>query len=147
MSGSRRSFAIVASQYHPTYVNGLTDHFKAELELISPGSSVTVFHVPGAFEVPLAVQEVARRGGFDAIVAFGVIIEGATAHAALIGSAVTDALMRIGLDHHVPVVHEVLLVKSDEQARVRCMEDQINRGTEAARVAVRMAETVSELRR
>jgi 6,7-dimethyl-8-ribityllumazine synthase len=147
MTGPRRSFAIVASQYHPTYVDGLIEHFKAELELISPGSTVSVFHVPGAYEVPLAVQEVAIKGGFDAIVAFGVIIEGATAHAALIGSAVTDALMRIALAQHIPVVHEVLLVKDDEQARVRCIEDQINRGTEAARVAAKMAETISELRR
>jgi 6,7-dimethyl-8-ribityllumazine synthase len=147
MSGPRRNFAIAASQYHATYVNGLIDHFKAEIEVISPGSTVDVFNVPGAFEVPLAVEELARRGGYEAIIAFGVIIEGATAHASLIGSAVTDALMRVGLNHRIPVIHEVLLVKSDEQARVRCLEDEINRGTEAARVAARMANTIGEIRR
>jgi 6,7-dimethyl-8-ribityllumazine synthase len=146
-SGSRRSFAIVASQYHTTYVDGLIAHFRQELEIISPGSTIDIVTVPGAFEVPLAVEELARRGTFDAITAFGVIIEGATAHASLIGSAVTDGLMRVGLNHRVPVVHEVLLVKNDEQARARCLEDELNRGTEAARVAVRMADSIAELRR
>jgi 6,7-dimethyl-8-ribityllumazine synthase len=146
-SGARRSFAIVASQYHSDFVEGLVDHFRKELEIITPGSTVEVVNVPGAFEVPLAVEELARRGGYDAITAFGVIIEGATAHAALIGSAVTDGLMRVGLNHRIPVVHEVLLVKNEEQARARCLEDEINRGTEAARVAVRMANAMAEIRR
>lgn len=146
-SGPRRSYAIVASQYHSAYVDGLVEHFRSELDVISPGSVSDVFHVPGAFEVPLAVEEVARTGRYDAIVAFGVIIEGQTAHAMLIGSAVTDSLMRIGLNHHVPVVHEVLLVKNEDQARARCLEGELNRGTEAARVAVRMAQTMAEIRR
>jgi 6,7-dimethyl-8-ribityllumazine synthase len=137
----------VASQYHSAFVDGLVSHFQTEVEAIAPGSMVEVFYVPGAFEVPLACEELARRGGFAAITAFGVIIEGATAHASLIGAAVTDALMQTGLKNHVPVVHEVLLVKNEEQARARCLEDELNRGTEAARVAVRMAETISEIRR
>lgn len=145
--GPRRTYAIVASQYHSAYVDGLVDHFRQELEAISPGSSSEVINVPGAFEVPLAVEELARSGRYDAIVAFGVIIEGQTAHAALIGSAVTDALMRIILNHRVPVVHEVLLVRTEEQARARCIEGELNRGTEAARVAVRMAQTMAEIRR
>ncbi|MHA3774042.1 6,7-dimethyl-8-ribityllumazine synthase [Verrucomicrobiota bacterium sgz303538] len=145
--GPRRAYAIVASQYHSAYVDGLVDHFRQELEAISPGSSSEVYNVPGAFEVPLAVEELARSGRYDAIVAFGVIIEGQTAHAALIGSAVTDALMRIILNHRVPVVHEVLLVRTEEQARARCIEGELNRGTEAARVAVRMVQTMAEIRR
>ncbi len=147
MSGPRLSFAIVSSQYHQKLVDGLVDHFCRELDAIAPGTTSDVFHVPGAFEVPLAVEEVARLGRYDAVVAFGVIIEGQTAHAALIGSAVTDALMRIGLNHRVPVIHEVLLVRNDEQARARCLEGELNRGTEAARVAVRMAQTMAEIRR
>lgn len=146
-SGPRLSFAIVASQYHQALVDGLLNHFREESEAISPGSIIDVFHVPGAFEVPLAVEEVARLGRYDSVVAFGVIIEGQTAHAALIGSAVTDALMRISLNHRIPVIHEVLLVKNEEQARARCLEGQLNRGTEAARVAVRMAQTMAEIRR
>lgn len=145
--GPRRTFAIVASQYNVTYVNGLIEHARRELEAIGPGMNVTVQEVPGAFEIPLVVQEIAMRGGIDAIIALGVIIEGETQHAALISAAVTDALLRIALTHRIPVIHEVLLLKNQEQARVRCLEVELNRGIEAARVAVRMAQVFSDLPR
>ena len=130
-----------------TYVNGLIEHARRELEAIGPGMNVTVQEVPGAFEIPLVVQEIAMRGGIDAIIALGVIIEGETQHAALISAAVTDALLRIALAHRIPVIHEVLLLKNEEQARVRCLEVELNRGIEAARVAVRMAQVFSDLPR
>jgi 6,7-dimethyl-8-ribityllumazine synthase len=67
-----------------------------------------------------------------------VIIEGETAHAALIGHTVTEALMRIMLTTGTPVIHEVPLLANEEQAS-RALEEEINRGTEAARVAMQMA--------
>jgi 6,7-dimethyl-8-ribityllumazine synthase len=145
--GPRRTFAIVASQYNATYVNGLVENARRELEAIGPGMNVTVQEVPGAFEIPLLVQEIAMRGGVDAILALGVIIEGETQHAALICASVTDALLRIALAHRIPVIHEVLLVKNEEQARVRSLEPELNRGVEAARVAVRMAHVLADLPR
>ena len=144
--GQRRSFAIVAGQYNPEFVRALVEHARAELLAISPAYNVTVYEVPGAFEIPLMVQEVATRGGVDAIIALGVIIEGETAHAALIGTEVTRALQQLALAHRVPVIHEVLLLKNEEQARVRCMGEDLNRGTEAARVAARMTQTLADLR-
>lgn len=117
------------------------------MEEIAPGTQVEVFEVPGSFEVPLVVQSVAERGDFEAVIAFGVLMEGQTAHAQLISSAVTDALMRISLVTRVPVVHEILVVQDEAQARARCIEDEINRGTEAARVAIRMAEVMGQFPR
>ena len=102
--------------------------------------------MPGAFEIPLIAQEVALRGGVDAIIALGVIIEGETQHAALVARAVTDALQQVSLAQHVPVIHEVLLLKNEEQARARCLGEEINRGTEAARTAARMVQAISALR-
>ena len=145
--GPRKTFAIVASQYHPAYVQGLVEHAKRELEAIGPGTVLQSYEVPGAFEIPLVVQAVAARGGVHGIIALGVIIRGATAHADLIASTITDALQRIALQNRVPVIHEVLLVQDEAQARQRCLEDEINRGTEAARVAVRMAQVMAELPR
>ena len=144
--GARRSFAIVASQYNSEYVNGLADHARRELEAISPSFTVSNYEVPGAFEIPLVVQEIASRGNVDAIIALGVIIEGETQHAALIATAVTQSLQQIGLAQRVPVIHEVLLVKDEAQARARCLGEEINRGTEAARAAARMVQTMSSLR-
>ena len=144
---SRRSFAVVASQYNSTMVDGLIDHFRREMEIIAPGSNIAFYRVPGAFEIPVATQEVATRGGIDAVIALGVIIEGATAHASLIAASVTESLQRIALATRIPVIHEVLLLKDEAQARVRCLEDEMNRGTEAARVAVQMAQSMAEIRR
>ncbi len=142
----RRSFAIVAGQYNAEFVAGLVQHARRELVAISAGFNVAVYEVPGAFEIPLAVSEVIARGGVDAVLALGVIIEGETAHAGLIGQAVTASLQQIALSTRVPVIHEVLLVKNAEQARARCLGEEINRGTEAARIAVRMAQVLNEIR-
>jgi 6,7-dimethyl-8-ribityllumazine synthase len=142
----RRTVAIVASQYNPEFVEGLYSHAAKELVALLPDSPVQRFSAPGAFEIPLVVQEVAERGGFTAIIALGVIIQGETQHARLIAEAVTHALLDLSLRHRVPVVHEVLLLENEAQARVRCLEDEINRGTEAARAAVRAIQSLAETR-
>jgi 6,7-dimethyl-8-ribityllumazine synthase len=144
--GQRRTFAIVASQYNSEFVNGLVEHTRRELEAISPSFNVVTYEVPGAFEIPLVAQEVASRGGVDALIALGVIIEGETQHAALIAKSVTHSLQHISLTQRLPVIHEVLLLKDEAQARARCLGEEINRGTEAARTAARMVQTMSSLR-
>jgi 6,7-dimethyl-8-ribityllumazine synthase len=140
----RRAVAIVASQYNPEFVEGLCAHAQRELAILLPNSSVQQFNVPGAFEIPLFVQEIAERGAFNAIIALGVVIQGETQHARLIAEAVTRSLLETSLRFRVPVIHEVLLLDNEAQARPRCLEPELNRGTEAARVAVRMIEVMTE---
>ena len=94
-----------------------------------------------------SARELPRVVASTRIIALGVIIRGQTAHADLIAATITDGLQRIALQHHLPVIHEVLLLQNEDQARQRCLEEEINRGTEAARVAVRMAQVMSELPR
>jgi len=142
----RRAFAIVASQYNQEYVKGLVDHATEELNNISPGAAINVYEVPGAFEIPMIVQELAARGGVEAIIALGVIIRGETEHADLIGKAVTHALLDAGLRYRIPVIHEVLLLSNEEQARARCLDAELNRGTEAARIAVKMVQAIAEFK-
>jgi 6,7-dimethyl-8-ribityllumazine synthase len=142
----RRTIAIVASQYNPEFVEGLTSHTERELTALLPDGATQLFQVPGAFEIPLMVQELAERTTFAAIIALGVVIQGQTAHARLIVEAVTRALLEISLKHHVPVIHEVLLLEDDKQACARCLEPELNRGTEAARAAVRMIQALSDSR-
>ena len=146
MPMTRRSFAIVASQYNPEFVKGLVDSTVSELSVLSPHSSVAHYQVPGAFEIPVVVQEVANRGGVDAIIALGVIIQGETAHADLIGRSVTEALQDIALRFRIGIIHEVLLVQNEAQARARTLGEAPNRGTEAARAAVRVASILGELK-
>ena len=76
-----------------------------------------------------------------------MILQGETAHAQQLGQTVTSALQHISLEHGVPVIHAVLSLKNETQAQKRCLEDEHNRGTEAARAAFEMANLLSALRR
>ena len=147
VTGTKRVFVLVASQFNAKYVRGLATHCTDELRKLSPASSVTLHRVPGAFEIPIVVLERARQGNVDAIVALGVILQGETAHAQHLGQVVTQALQQISLEHGVPVIHAVLSLKNEEQAGKRCLEDEMNRGTEAARAAVEMADLLAKLRK
>jgi 6,7-dimethyl-8-ribityllumazine synthase len=84
------------------------------------------------------VQRLARTKKYAAILALGVIWQGKTEHAREILRAVTDALMRLGLENDVPVMHHVLAVKSEAEARARCMGTKLNRGREAAEAALQL---------
>jgi 6,7-dimethyl-8-ribityllumazine synthase len=139
------SFAIVASQYNNMYVQPLVDAATAEINKLEPGASVYLVRVPGSFEIPLAIKLVAMQKKFDAILALGVVLQGETAHADLIARSVTAALMNLALEFSIPVIHEVLLLQNEEQAKARCLGTELNRGTEAARAGVSIARTVNEL--
>lgn len=137
--------AIVASEYNKSYVDGLVRFANNELATIAPNASVSLVRVPGSFEIPIAVQLVAQKQKPDAILAFGLIFDGETLHASLIATAVTEALMRISLSESIPILHEVLVAKNEEQAKIRCLSPDINRGTEAARAAIRIVRTLREI--
>jgi 6,7-dimethyl-8-ribityllumazine synthase len=142
----RCTFQIVASQFNAQYVQGLVAHAFDELHELAPGAAISIHRVPGSFEIPIVVRELARGKQADAIIACGVIMRGETNHAQNLSRSVTDALQRIAIDYGVPVVNAVLSFDNKRQARDRCMKDTINRGTEAARAAVEIAGTISKLR-
>lgn len=143
----KRTFFIVASQFNPRYVQGLVDNAEKELRVLAPRATISVKRVPGAFEIPVVVRELASQGKVDAIIACGVILKGKTNHAQNLSRSVTDTLQRIAVDHRVPVINVVLSFDNEIQARERCLENKINRGTEAARAAVQVTSVMSELRR
>lgn len=139
-------FAIVASKYNAKYVDGMLQ--AAEVELKRAGAeSVEIIRVPGAFEIPVVVTKLARTQlpSLSAIICLGVILRGATTHADHIGTAVSDALMQIQLQHEIPVIHEVLLLENEQQAKERCLAPKYNRGTEAAQTALAMAAVMQKL--
>lgn len=134
----RAHIAIVASLYNQDYVDGMLESATDELVEIAPHASIAVYRVPGAFEIPVTVERVLRDSQADAVIALGLILRGETEHGDLVAAAVTDGLQKIAISHGIPVIHEVLIVENDEQAIARCLGEEINRGTEAARVAVNM---------
>jgi len=140
VKASGLEFTIVASRYNARYVDAMLRSAQAELKHAG-ARKVRVVRVPGAYEIPVVAMRVARaqRPRPAAIICLGVILRGQTTHAEHIGRAVSNALMEIQLAYEIPVIHEVLLLENEEQARVRCLGRGFNRGTEAAQTALAMA--------
>ncbi len=141
----KRRFTLVASGFNARYVQGLVDHATEELRALAPGAALTLHQVPGAFEIPVVVREVALQKSADAILAFGVIIQGSTKHADHLSDSVTHALQQIAITYGIPVINAVLGMENEDQARERCLEKKINRGIEAARAAVEISSVMSDL--
>ena len=139
-------YAIVESSYHGEFVSPMAEAAADEIQQIEPLSQVRRVTSPGSFEIPVVVRGCLQTGQFDAVIALGLIWQGQTAHAQLIARAVTEGLMRLALDTGCPVIHEVLLVENEEQARARCLPGPQNRGVEAAHAALQSVRTLAALR-
>ncbi|MBI3882328.1 MAG: 6,7-dimethyl-8-ribityllumazine synthase [Verrucomicrobia bacterium] len=139
-------FAIVASTYNRRYVDGMVRAAVAELKR-ARAADVKVVRVPGAFEIPVVAAALARGNAsrHDAVICLGVILRGATHHAQTICDAITQSLANIAVATGVPVIHEVLMVENEAQAKERCLVAKHNRGTEAAQTAVEMVRVMREL--
>jgi 6,7-dimethyl-8-ribityllumazine synthase len=97
--------------------------------------------VPGALEVPLALQKMAETEQFDALIALGAVIRGETYHFELVSNESGAGITRIGLDFGIPIANAVLTTETDEQAEVRMKE----KGADAARAAVEMANLIAAM--
>ena len=140
--------AIVVSRFNEFITNkllgGAMDCLKRNN---ADEDNITVAWVPGAFEIPATIELVFSRDLPSVVIALGVIIRGATAHADLVATSVTEALQQLAIDHRKPIIHEVLLVEDEKQAYARCIGAKLNRGREAARAAAAMVEVFQEIER
>ena len=147
LDGQQLRVAIAVSRYNETITRGLLDGARAALaECGVPEGSLTVVHVPGALELPLAAQELAASGRHDAVVALGAVIRGETSHYDYVCSETARGCARVALDAGVPVAFGVLTCDSLAQARDRASATPKNKGAEAARTAVEMANLLTLLR-
>lgn len=131
---------IIASSWHVEIMDALIG--AAENTCSASGATSEVIRVPGSFELPLACQQAAQSGRFDALVALGVVIRGDTPHFEYVCSAATDGLMRVGLNESIPIGFGLLTCDREEQARDRAglPGSQESKGAEAAETALAMVQ-------
>jgi 6,7-dimethyl-8-ribityllumazine synthase len=106
---------------------------------------LTVVRVPGAFEIPLACQRLAKSGKYDAIIALGAVIRGGTPHFEHVAGECTKGIAQVSLAHDIPIAFGVLTVDSIEQAVERSGTKAGNKGVEAALSALEMVSLCSQL--
>ena len=133
---------IVRARFNEALTAKLAEACLSELDRLDVDTSeVRHVSVPGALEIPMALKAMAESGDFDALVALGCVIRGATYHFELVADQSGAGVMRVALDHGVPIANAILTVEDEAQAWARAEE----KGREAARVAVEMANLLEDL--
>lgn len=147
LDGSGLRFGIVASRFNGRVVEPLVEGAVDCLERhgVTP-SDLHLVRVPGAWEIPGALDELARAGGVDALVALGAVIRGETSHYELICAEAGSGIARVAAEHRLPVGLGLLTCDTPEQARERAGGKAGNKGWEAALAALEMATLYAALR-
>ena len=136
LDGKKLRIGIVQARFNADITDALAEACLSELmQLGVKAKNVTLVQVPGALEIPLALQALADRLHYDALIALGCILRGATYHFELVANESGAGVTRIALDHALPIANAILTVDNIKQAKER----QIEKGVDAARVAVEMA--------
>ncbi len=144
-AGRGKRAVIVAAQWHDDIMTPLIEGAQAALRAhgMAP-EDIAIVRVPGSFELPLGVQRAIRRLHArpprlpGMVVALGCIIRGETPHFHYIARTVTEALMRLSLDHNIPIGYGLLTTETKEQALARSSPEH-NKGREAAEAALAMS--------
>lgn len=141
--GTGLSIAIVMSRFNPDVGGGLRDACVAELQRlkVSP-EAIKIITVPGALEIPLTLQALAKTGRFDALVALGCVIRGETYHFEVVSNESSRGILNVQLETGIPIANAVLTTEDDDQALSR-MEQK---GREAAQAAIEMANHLTHIR-
>ncbi len=140
LSGEGRRIAVAVARWNEFITDRLLQGALDTLRRSGVADDdVTVVRVPGSFELPTACNQLARTGRYDAVVALGAVIRGATSHYELVAGQCAAGLARIPLDTGVPVIFGVLTTETIEQAIERAGSKAGNKGAEAAACALEMA--------
>lgn len=142
LDGRKLAIGIVQARFNEGITNTLAQACRAELAALGVlAKNIDHVRVPGALEVPLALQALAEKNSYDALIALGCIIRGETYHFELVANESGAGVTRVSLDYQIPIANAVLTVENLEQALAR----QTDKGRDAARVAVEMANLLEDI--
>jgi 6,7-dimethyl-8-ribityllumazine synthase len=139
-------FAIVCSRFNEFFTSKLlAGAVDCILRHDGSADNIEAAWVPGSFEIPAAAQRLAASGRYDAVIALGVVIQGATTHAQYINAEVAKGLASISAKYGLPVIYGVVTTENIEQAIERSGTKAGNRGADAAASAIEMANLMKQL--
>jgi 6,7-dimethyl-8-ribityllumazine synthase len=142
LDGKGLAIGIVRARFNAEITEGLAQACSAELVALGVApKDITHVSVPGALEIALALKALAESDSFDALIALGCIVRGQTYHFELVANESGAGASRVALDHSLPIANAILTVENLAQARERVND----KGRDAARVAVEMANLLDEL--
>ena len=142
LDGKRLHIGIVQARFNEAITDALFQACHAELLALGVQEKhIAHVKVPGALEVPVALQAMAEREEYDALIALGCIIRGETYHFELVANESGAGVTRVALDHQIPVANAILTTENEAQALAR----QTDKGRDAARVAVEMALVLEQI--
>ena len=143
LSGAGLRVGIVMSRFNQDVCEGLLSACTDELlRLGVEASALHIVTVPGALEIPLVLQTMAKSGRFDTLVALGAVIRGETYHFEIVSNEMAAGINRVGIDTGMPIANGVLTTEDDDQALARMRE----KGEDCARAAVEMVNLLKALR-
>jgi len=142
LDGTDLRIGIVQARFNAAITDRLAESCLAELQALGVADRhIRHVKVPGALEVPTALQALAASDDWDALIALGCIIRGETYHFELVANESGAGVTRVALDHEIPIANAILTVENEAQARARAGD----KGRDAARVAVEMANLLEDL--
>jgi 6,7-dimethyl-8-ribityllumazine synthase len=142
LDGRKLVIGIVQARFNQGVTNALAK--ACWDELLARGvqeKNIEHVQVPGALEVPVALQAMAEKGGYDALIALGCIIRGETYHFELVSNESAAGITRVSLDYQLPIANAILTTENMEQALAR----QVEKGRDAALVAIEMAHLLDDI--
>jgi 6,7-dimethyl-8-ribityllumazine synthase len=147
LDGTGKSFGVVAARFHGEIVDRLLAGALGALTAHGVAlADITVERVPGAWEIPVGLDALARSGRYSALIALGVLVRGGTMHFEVIANECSRGIAEVALRRELPVTFGVLTCETMAQAEARAGGDEGNKGEEAALAALEMATLVARLR-
>ena len=141
-----KKFGIIVSRFNSFVSERLLEGaLDTLLRSGAEDSAIDVVRVPGAFEIPLMAQKMAKSGSYDAVICLGAVIRGATSHYDLVANEAAKGVAQVGLDTGVPTIFGVLTTDTIEQAIERAGSKAGNKGSEVALAAVEMINLLNQI--
>lgn len=146
LDASGLRFGIVVSRFNDELTNVLASSaYQCLVKYGARADTIDLVRVPGAYEIPVVAEKMAAGGNYDALIVLGVVVEGETQHAQMIIDTTGQSILDIACRHRIPIINEIVGVRTWAQAEARCLGGENTRGWYAAEAAIETARVYKKL--